>query len=476
MAENNTTAGGNPAAAGVSSSGQGTQPQYTMLPRTNGNHVPDGGDLLAEIDALVAASTVHPADVITLAAVQEIAERLAAYQGQARAAALDALRPLIGCLPREERGRLRLYALFEPPKQHEQIEHYLATCPAAPGEQASVFVPKSLADLLAMPPKCWLVDQVIGAGDVAMLYGPPGSGKSFIVIDLIFAACLGQQWARRFTVDRPLAVAYCAGEGVSGLPQRFAAAAQHYGAQTLPGFTFFDIAPQLFAPERDAGSATADGIGRFVSEWQERQLAGQVGALDLLIVDTLHSATAGADENSAQDMGQVLKAVKAAARALGCAVLLVHHSNKAGTGERGSSAMRGAMDCMLEVKPTAGKFALECAKIKDGASWKPQTFDLIELGESARVWWDEPGETAGDGRKSETAREILRLLENAGSRRLTMKQISEATGSKPQTINKVIVRIEKEKLIKREQNERGTWCFTLTPEGKEALQNNGMPI
>ena len=97
MAENNTTAGGNPAAAGVSSSGQGTHPKYTTVPGTNGNgaHAPSGDALLAEIDALIEEATVHPAVVITLAAVQEFVGRLAAYRGHARKAALDALRPLI---------------------------------------------------------------------------------------------------------------------------------------------------------------------------------------------------------------------------------------------------------------------------------------------------------------------------------------------------------------------------------------------
>ena len=226
-----------------------------------------------------------------------------------------------------------------------------------------------------------------------------------------------------------MTVAYCAGEGVSGLSQRFATAAQHYNINDLPGFTFFDMAPQLFTPERETDNATADGIGRFVREWQDRQTAGQVGSLDLLIVDTLHSAIAGADENSSQDMGQVLKAVKAAARALGCAVMLVHHSNKAGTGERGSSALRGAMDCMIELKPTAGKFVMECAKLKDGAAWKPQTFDLVELDESAVVQWDEPGELDGkSGKQAKDTEAILTALRGSPGTRYTTTLLAEAIG------------------------------------------------
>lgn len=472
MPEKKAAIGGQPMAGGLSGAGNHTHPQYSTS--VNGA-APEPDELLAELDALAEQASVEPADVLSAAKVQALVAQVANYAGNARRAVLEALRALIGYLPADERQHLDLYPLFEPPDQPKQIERFIASCPAPAG--SPIFHPLTFVDLLGRPPKEWLIEEVFGAGDIGMIYGPPGSGKTFTVIDLCMAACLGRLWARRFTVARPLAVAYCAGEGLGGLPQRFAAAAQHHGIEDLTNFTFFGSAPQLFTPERDAGSATAETIGRFVQEWQKRRQDGQASELDLLIVDTLHSATAGADENSAQDMGQVLQAVKAASKALGCAVLLVHHSNKAGTGERGSSAMRGAMDFMIEVKPMAGKYAMECAKLKDSAAWKSQTFDLVEIGESARVWWDEPSDgEAGDGRKSETGREILLLLDSVGENKLTAKQIGEAIDSKPQTVNKVIKRLEKDRLIERDQNERGTWRFALTPEGKEALQNNNTLI
>ena len=274
---------------------------------------------------------------------------------------------------------------------------------------AQRFQPLSLCDLLSMPPKEWLIEQLIGAGDIGMIYGAPGSAKTFATVDLLFAACLGRQFAGRFDVARPLNVAYCAGEGVSGLPARFAAAAEHYGVDELPTFTFFAVTPSLFCESQ--ATLQAESIQQFIIEWQERQADGQAQPLDILVIDTLHSATAGADENSAKDMGTVLSLCKLATKLLGCAVVLVHHSNKAGTGERGSSAMRGAMDTMIECRAVAGKFAMSCEKLKDGEKWKDQTFDLVAMGESVRVWWDEPSDaTEGDKRKSETAREILELL------------------------------------------------------------------
>lgn len=62
MTENDTTAGGKPAAAGASSSGQGTLPKYTTMPSTNGNgaHPPSSDDLLGELERLVEAARVEP--------------------------------------------------------------------------------------------------------------------------------------------------------------------------------------------------------------------------------------------------------------------------------------------------------------------------------------------------------------------------------------------------------------------------------
>jgi hypothetical protein len=285
----------------------------------------------------------------------------------------------------------------------------------------------TLEDLLNLPPKEWIIENVIGAGDLAMVYGLPGTGKTFIVIDLIFAACLGQQFAMRFNVARPLNVAYAVGEGVSGLPMRFAAAAAFYGVDKLTSLTFVDNTPQLF----DGKISTT--IQAFVGQWQRAQAAGKKDKLDVLVIDTLHTATAGADENSSQDMGIVLAAAKYAARELGCAVILVHHTNKNGTAERGSSSLRGAMDCMIgieRISDNSTKAVLKCEKLKDGEAWKPQTFDLVPSGdtESVRVWWDTPSD-APQGKAQDDARKtIVAFMMSQPGKKFTAKMLAEVAG------------------------------------------------
>lgn len=337
-----------------------------------------------------------------------------------------------------------------------------------------LFKPMSLRDLLQMPPKQWLINQLIGLGDIVMIYGAPGSGKTFTVVDLIFAACTGDQWAKRFAVARPLNVAYCAGEGVSGLPARFGAAAMHYGLDDLPKFTFFPVTPSLYC--EDGVKRDVESIERFVMEWQERQEHGEAQPLDILIIDTLHSATFGADENSAKDMGVVLGAIKNAVRALGCAVIIVHHSNKAGTGERGSSALRGAMDAMIEVKQVASKYAISCEKLKDGERWRDQTFDLVAQGESVRVFWDEPnaGEN-GDGRTTNTKQRILEFLAEHMDAHLKAKQIAEPLDLKAQATNNALVRLVDSGLVQRDLDASSNAIYSITQAGVESLDHKFTP-
>lgn len=331
------------------------------------------------------------------------------------------------------------------------------------------FEPLTLEDLLKLPPKEWIVDQVIGKGDLAMIYGPPGSGKTFLLIDFIFSACLKRTWADRFAVARPLVIAYCAGEGVSGLPGRFQAAQKFYNSH-LPDFRFFRTVPSLFYG--DVQKTHVDGIEQFIIEWKQRQKMEQAKSLDILIIDTLHSASTGADENSAKDMGRVLQLAKMAATELGCAVILVHHANKAGTGERGSSSLRGAMDIMIEISPTAGKFSMECEKLKDGDKWKPQTFSLVEVDgtDSVRVWWDENTDnTANRGNKQDADQDaIVKLLQSTDAR-LTAGSISEAIGTGESTqVYKLLNKLVNDERIKRElsnpkkkESNRNPWVYFI---------------
>src|SRR5688572_5812607 len=58
---------------------------------------------------------------------------------------------------------------------------------------------------------------------------------------------------------------------------------------------------------------------------------------------------------------------------VGVTVLLIHHTNASGTRERGHSAMRGAADFMIEMRPEDDVVKLECSKMRNGPPFETMT-------------------------------------------------------------------------------------------------------
>jgi len=148
----------------------------------------------------------------------------------------------------------------------------------------------------------------------------------------------------------------------------------------------------------------------------------------------MHNAISGADENSSKDADVIMSSCQLAAQSLGCAVLLIHHTNKKDLDERGSGAFRGNCDFMIHIaKPKHGRTetCMSCSKVKDGEYWTSQNFNLnkIEEYESVHVSWDtissdEEVDIAADFHK----KKILETLAQYPSTKFTARGISEAIG------------------------------------------------
>jgi len=99
------------------------------------------------------------------------------------------------------------------------------------------------------------------------------------------------------------------------------------------------------------------------------------------IIDTMARATAGTDENSAKDMGLIIRAADRLATLTNGIVLLVHHTGKTeANGLRGSSALLGVLDSAIEVtgsKDTPRKFEID--KNKHGRDGEQYPFALAPV-------------------------------------------------------------------------------------------------
>jgi len=106
----------------------------------------------------------------------------------------------------------------------------------------------------------------------------------------------------------------------------------------------------------------------------------------LIVIDTLAQTTAGANENSGEDMGKVLAHCRRLHRATGATILLIHHAGKdSSKGARGWSGVRAAVDAELEVRRDNTGRSLRITKQKDGEDGGiyPFTLEPVGVGEDA---------------------------------------------------------------------------------------------
>jgi len=223
------------------------------------------------------------------------------------------------------------------------------------------------SDLAELPPQQWRVKGLIPASGMFSVYGPSGSGKSFLVLDLAAAIVRGvPDWFGHRV--KPSPVVYCALEGEAGIKQRVQAYEQQNGP--LPDDIRFIL--QKF------DLTDADNRTRLVQAIHGEGLDNPV-----VILDTLSRATPGIDENSSMDMGLVVSGADEIKRELQGLVLLVHHTGKnLAAGARGHSSFKADLDGLIEVNEDMGVRSWRAEKVKDGMNGGVHgfTLEIIELG------------------------------------------------------------------------------------------------
>jgi RecA-family ATPase len=158
----------------------------------------------------------------------------------------------------------------------------------------------------------------LGTATLALIYGEPGSGKTFLATDLAMHIALGRSWFGRSVT--PGAVVYVACEGAAGISNRLAAFRRQL---TLSNDVPIAVIPA--AVNLGPGGHDANRIIEAVASVESR--TGQV--VQLVVLDTLARAMGTGDENSTQDMGLFITACDRIRIATGCTVVIVHHRGKA---------------------------------------------------------------------------------------------------------------------------------------------------
>jgi len=211
-------------------------------------------------------------------------------------------------------------------------------------------------------PLVWHIKGVLPKAELAVVYGPSGSGKSFLAFDMISAIATGATWhGCKTTKGRAV---FVLAEGSTGFRNRLMAYAMMH-AGNFPGVRIVDSAPNLLGEQDHVLLAKEIEIS---------------GGADLIIIDTLAASSPGADENAAKDMGRVIEHCKRLHKSTGATVLLVHHSGKdESKGARGWSGLRAAVDAEIEVNRTGDYRTASVTKLKDGEDGAKFAFKLVPI-------------------------------------------------------------------------------------------------
>ena len=277
--------------------------------------------------------------------------------------------------------------------------------------------------MLSEPPG-FAVENTIPYG-VTVVFGLPGSAKSFFTLDLAVAVASGTPWHGR-EVD-PGYVMVVQAEGIGGTGKRIDAAISALPPDrqklALSRLLFTGDAPAIHRPEDP---------GIIIERARELDEPPK-----LVIFDTLARSMPGADENATQDMGSGIGGADRIREALGCGIILIHHTTKDGTTERGSSALRGACDVMLFCKLRDNGLTVTFDKCRDFAPPDPMHFALQPHKESVRLVAVDPAAAIAAGADKLKSGMVLRALEEDGDW-MSLGEIKAAANVKDRTARRAL--------------------------------------
>jgi hypothetical protein len=287
---------------------------------------------------------------------------------------------------------------------------------------------------------------------LALLYGPPGVGKSFLALDWSLCIAAGLGW-HGLKVKKGLVI-YVAGEGHAGLRIR------------VPAWKQLNE----FSGESGARYVNAAVIVSRREELSAFLAVAAPAAPILVVIDTLARCMVGGDEDSAKDMGLFVEATDQIRRA-GATVLVLHHPTKNKAVPRGSSALTGAADTVLYLRAARGVLRLDCEKQKDGAPFESVSLRLVPValqdGRASCAIGPADGAVPPKPLFNRDALALLRALAGATDQSVRVAELRQLVRGSESTFHRMSRELANQGLI--DVGVRGV--YTLTEQGAVTVTN-----
>jgi len=217
-----------------------------------------------------------------------------------------------------------------------------------------------------------LVEGLMTIGSSVVVYGDSNSGKTFWALSVATAIATGAECYGRRT--DPGLVVYLASEAPGSIRSRMQAIKKFYVCN-LENLAMVPVPMNFYSGDQDSND-----VIELVKAVE--QIKGK--PVRLIIGDTLARMSAGANENSGEDMGPVMARFDQVAHATGAALMIIHHNGKdQAKGARGWSGIRAHIDTEIEVAEKDGVRSVTVTKQRE-LPGKGETIyfklEIIEMG------------------------------------------------------------------------------------------------
>lgn len=289
------------------------------------------------------------------------------------------------------------------------------------------------------PPVPWAAEPIAAAGEVTILFGPAGIGKSLLC--LAMAHCVGR--------GRDLAGLKCKQGHAVYLDAENGEYEVHRRVRALSdspkGLSIYDAGGLHLVEDIET-------IGHVVEE---------KGA-SLLVLDSMRALLPGSEENDSGEMAEALASCKVLAQQQDVAVVIIHHTKKDGETYRGSGAIKDQCSIMFEFNRVNGDIARDRRVLvnqKMRIAPEPPDYHLLLGFEDSRLIAEQafpPAEgdlVRGDAQR-EFVRQILTLLEDGPRSRPELARLL-GREKKDGTVRRAVEKLEKQGRI--EQDNRHKW-------------------
>lgn len=258
-----------------------------------------------------------------------------------------------------------------------------------------------------------LIEGLMTTKSLSVLYGDSNSGKTFLALAMATAIASNESFFGK-KVDGGLVI-YLASEAPGSIRSRMQAIKKYYGC-SLADLVMVPVPVNFYDGDGDAMDVVS-----LVKEVE--RIRGKPARL--IIGDTLARMSAGANENSGEDMGPVMARFDRIAAATSAAVLIIHHNGKdAAKGARGWSGIRAHIDTEIEVVEKDGVRSASVTKQRELPGKGEAIYFKLEVVEMGLTKFgaaattcvavcDEEGAEAKPHKKPTKYDEHLRILQRA---------------------------------------------------------------